>query len=221
MESGVYVGTANFRGLQMRVVIAESSHPEDFYNHELDGPATYQLLKLLGLSPELRYVLDRQRLRAAIQLATSQKTQIFHLSCHGDARGIELADGEEIGWSTLAGYFESGPYCPDALVMSACCGASSGIAKAFARKASRPKIIFGTTEERGYSQFAVAWAILYRRFKLSGVRREAARRALRDICAVAHPSFLYRRWDDDKGRYLIYPGEGVEYLATEKRKKKP
>jgi hypothetical protein len=35
----------------MRVIIAESGDPEDFYKHELDGPATYQLLRLLGLDP--------------------------------------------------------------------------------------------------------------------------------------------------------------------------
>jgi len=200
----------------MRIVIAESGAAEDFYKHELDGPATYQLLRLLGLEPELKYIIDRQHLRAAIQFATSLRTQVFHLSCHGDETGIQLCDGEDISWSRLAGYFQTGPYCPDALVMSACCGVSAGIADEFAKRDKRPKIIFGTTEDLGYSQFAVAWAILYRRFKLIGVRREAARRALRDICAVVHSSFLYRGWDTENEEYGRYPEDGVTYKVIEK-----
>jgi hypothetical protein len=160
-------------------------------------------------------VIDRKHLGAAIQLATSQRTDVFHLSCHGDEEGIELCDGEAIGWSVLAGYFQSGPYCPEALVMSACCGASAGIAEQFAKRNQRPTIIFGTTEARSYSQFAVAWSILYRRFKIGGVRRKAAQAALKDICAVVDPSFMYRGWDTKEDDYIAYPEDGTTYGVME------
>jgi hypothetical protein len=78
------------------------------------------------------------------------------------------------------------------VVMSACKGASTGIGQAFADREKRPKIIFGSTTNRDYDDYAVAWAILYRRFGRSGVHREAAQKALRDICAVVHHSFVYR-----------------------------
>jgi hypothetical protein len=99
--------------------------------------------------------------------------------------------------------------------MSACCGASSGIGKAFASRTFRPKIIFGSTDSLSYSQYALAWTILYRRFMISGVNRNAARRALRDICAIVHPTFLYRRWDDDSKKYRSYPSAGVRYAVCE------
>jgi hypothetical protein len=199
----------------MRVIIGESGNSEDFYKRELDGPSTYQLLRLLGIEPELKYVIDRKHLRAAIQLATSQKTDVFHLSCHGDEEGIELCSEEVISWSQLSTFFQSGPYCPDALVMSACCGASAGIADEFAKRDKRPLIIFGTTQDRTYSQFAVAWSILYRRFNIGGVKRKAAQEALRHIYAVVHSSFRYYGWDTKKDDYETYPEEGTTYAVEE------
>ena len=200
----------------MRIIIAESGDPEDFYKQELDGPATYQLLRLLGLQPDLRYVIDGKRLRAAIQLATSQKTDVFHLSCHGDEDGIYLCNDEKVTWSKLSRLFQSGAYCPDAIVMSTCCGASIGIADEFEKKNKRPLIIFGTTEELAYSRFAVAWSILYRRFNISsGATRKAAHTALKHICAVVDSSFLYYGWDTKNEEYVVHPEEGTTYKVME------
>jgi hypothetical protein len=116
-----------------------------------------------------------------------------------------------LSWATFAGYFQGGGYCPDALVISACKGASTGIGEAFASRDRRPKIIFGSITNRAYDDYAVAWAILYRRFGRSGVHREAAQKALRDICATVHHSFVYRRWDDEREKYLKFPFTGIEY----------
>ncbi len=158
----------------MKVLVVESCRSEDFYFQELDGPATYRLLRLLGHSAELKYALDRKYFRSAIAFATSRPFKVLHLSCHGDADGIQLSNLTEIGWDTFTGYFQDGIYCPDALVMSACQGASIGLAKSFAKREQRPKIIFGTTANRHYHDYAVAWAILYRRFRY-GVHRDAKR----------------------------------------------
>jgi hypothetical protein len=199
----------------MKVLVIESSYPKDFYSQKLDGPATHQLMKLLGALPELSYALDRKHFKAAIKFATSKRFKVLHLSCHGDEKSIALTNNSTITWPTLAEYFQDGEYCPDALVMSTCCGGAAGIAEAFARKKKGPKIIFGSTDERSYGQYAVAWAILYRRFMLSGVHRDAAQKALRQICAVVHPSFIYRRWDDDDRKYRFFPAANVRYEVRE------
>ncbi len=94
--------------------------------------------------------------------------------------------------------------------MSACCGASSGIGRAFAKVQLRPDIIFGSTDARSYHDYAVAWAILYRIFLLRGVHRDAAQ-ALAHINAVVNPKFKYRRWDDREGEYLTFPGRSASY----------
>jgi hypothetical protein len=181
----------------------------------LDGLATYQLLRLLGQDPTLRFVVDRKHLKEAIYEATTQSIDVLHLSCHGDDEGIQLTDYTDVSWTSFARYFQEGHRCPNALVMSSCFGAARQVSSAFRKVDDRPAIIFGTTEARKFSEYAVAWAILYRRFKLSGVHRDAAQRALRQICAVVHPSFLYRRWDKDEDTYLRFPPEGKKYIVEE------
>jgi hypothetical protein len=104
--------------------------------------------------------------------------------------------------------------------MSACCGATDDLADEFEKAASRPKIIFGSTDERGYGEYAVAWTILYKLFRTDGVHRDAARKALRAIRAIVHRNFRYLRWHDDRQTYLQYPGEGRRYEITEKVQKK-
>jgi hypothetical protein len=58
---------------------------------------------------------------------------------------------------------------------------AAGIAGKFAKKGPASQIIFVATEDRTYSQFAVAWAILYRRF------HHGARRHLASPTTRAHP----------------------------------
>ncbi|WP_426409227.1 hypothetical protein [Bradyrhizobium ganzhouense] len=194
----------------MRVLIIESGRADDFYNDELDGPSTLQLLKLQGYKPDIRYALDRTHLKRAIAEATASRYRVVHLSCHGSSTGIFLGDLTKVSWASLATYFQGGRYCPAVLVMSACKGASSGISEAFADCDDRPEIIFGSRKSLNYDDYAVAWAILYRRLDMKSLRR-AAQLALREICAVVDPSFMYRRWDDDSERYLNYPHAGVQY----------
>ena len=95
--------------------------------------------------------------------------------------------------------------------MSSCCGASSGVGEAFENVKLRPNIIFGSTDERYYDEYAVAWAILYRTFLNNKVTRDAAQQALAHITAVVKPSFRYRRWDHMKKRYLSYPGQDSKF----------
>jgi hypothetical protein len=102
----------------------------------------------------------------------------------------------------------------DAIRMSACCGATSGIRKAFENKPKKPEIIFGSSDERSYGEYAVAWAILYHRFKKDGIDKDSAQRALKDIHAVVSDKFLYRRWSNSHNEYRSYPGKGRKYEIT-------
>jgi hypothetical protein len=200
----------------MKVLIIESSYPKDFYNDELDGKSTCELLKLLGASPKLLYALDRSHFQKAIEFAAEHKYEALHISCHGDENGIALtAKKDELEWNEFAACFQKTTRCPDALIMSACCGADSKIGLEFAKVRLRPKIIFGSTDSRSYSQYAVAWALLYRRFMLKGINRDAAQDALSQINAVVHTAFKYRRWDQSSKKYLVFPGKNLRYRVVE------
>ena len=195
----------------MKVLIIESGSPGDFYDNQLDGNSTSQLLRLLGIAYEMRVVLDEQWLSNAIKHVRDEKFDVVHISCHGDKNCIQLANGKCIDWQSLATLFQRHKAHPSALVMSSCCGVASGIGRAFADIRFQPKIIFGSTDARRYHDYAVAWAILYRVFLLNNVDREAAQQALAHINAVVSPKFKYRRWDDKDGKYLVFPGRDANY----------
>ena len=168
----------------MRVFIIESSYPKDFYEQKLDGIAAQGILNILGVENELRFVLDRKHFEKAIADAKAMNCNLIHLSCHGGEDGIALADNYQPSWDKFADLFQGIAWCPHALVMSSCCGATSGIRKAFQTKPRRPEIIFGSSDERSYGEYTVAWAILYHRFKIDGVNKDAAQQALKEIHAV-------------------------------------
>jgi hypothetical protein len=167
----------------MKVLIIESGSPTDFYNDQLEGNSTLRLLQLLKIKSEMHLVLDKRRLSKALKLAAEEHFHVIHISCHGDKDGIQLADGTNLDWNPLAALFQKHKVKPSALVMSACCGASSGIGNAFAKERLRPNIIFGSKDSRNYHDYAVAWAIMYRTFRLDGVHRDSAQKALAHIRA--------------------------------------
>ena len=204
----------------MKVLIVESSYPNDFYKQKLDGIAAQGILKILGVSNELRFVLDRKHFRKAIADAKEMSCSLIHLSCHGGEDGIALANNCQVNWDQFADLFQEIAWCPYALVMSSCCGATSGIRKAFETKSQRPGIIFGSSDERSYAEYTVAWAILYHRFKMDGVTKDAAQHALKEIHAVVSDKFLYRRWSDSGGEYRFYPRKTDKYQITNVSKPK-
>jgi hypothetical protein len=151
----------------------------------------------------------------AIAHAARNNFDILHLSCHGGDDGIALCDDTRLNWEEFVGYFESYKYLPSALIMSTCCGASSKIGEAFGKAQHGPWIIFGSTVPLGYSEYCVAWAILYHQLNISGVKRGSAQTALQKITAVVSDKFRYRRWDEDRVAYLYYPLKGISYEVTE------
>lgn len=195
----------------MKVLIIESSYPNDFYRQKLDGIAAQGILNILSISNKLRFVLDREHFQKAISEAKAMNCSLLHLSCHGGHDGIALADNDQPTWEEFARVFQRNQWCPKALVMSSCCGATSGIRKAFASMPKRPGIIFGSSDERSYGEYTVAWAILYRRFKRDGIDKNSAQEALKEIHAVVSDKFLYRRWSTSQHEYLSYPSKGEIY----------
>ena len=106
----------------MKVIIIESSYPEDFYRRELDGNSVASLLNTIRIENELRYVLDFAHFKKAISEGMHRRFQILHLSCHGDETGVALADNYQPAWAEFAHAFQDSG-SPPVLVMSACCGA--------------------------------------------------------------------------------------------------
>jgi hypothetical protein len=204
----------------MKLLIIEASYPKDFFSERLDGPVTYHLTKLLRIDSKLIYALDKRHLEKAITLAGEDGYDVVHLSCHGGDDGIAVTDNTQVGWREFVQLFNKKHFGPEALVMSSCCGASDGLRDEFEKIKFRPKIIFGSTDERGYNEYAVAWTILYDRFRTEGVDREVAREALRAICATVHANFRYLRWDDERQQYLRFPFKDRRYEIAEKVEKK-
>jgi hypothetical protein len=157
-------------------------------------------------------------------LAANDGYDVLHLSCHGDDAGIAVTDNKHVDWSDLAALFEKNNYRPSALIMSACCGASDGLAAAFeGTSRMRPNIIFGSTDSRDYNEYALAWTILYNKFHSEGVHRDVAQEALKEIHATGGNTFRYMRWDGAKKLYRNFPIIGKSYRIEEfapKRKKR-
>jgi len=198
----------------MKVFIIESSYPKDFYRQKLDGIAAQGILNILSIPNELRFALDHEHFEKAIADAKTLNSTVIHLSCHGDQDGIALANNYQPSWTKFADLFQENKWCPKALVMSSCCGATSGIRGAFKIKAKKPEIIFGSSDERSYGEYTVAWAILYHRFKKDGIDKDSAQQALKEIHAVVSDKFLYRRWDASQHEYRSYPRKSEKYEIT-------
>jgi len=205
------------------VYIVDSNYPEDYYAELADGIVAQHILKALGINADLRLALDRDHFRKAVKRALKAGCDVLHVSTHGDDKSIAICNDrpgsdlpEGIFWEEFVGLFQ-GRYCaPTALVMSACKGASSDLARAFATAKKRPKIIIGSSDSRSRADYVAAWALLYRHFKRNGIKRSVAKRALADIGAAVHRNFRYLRWDDRRARYLRYPGTGVRFDVIER-----
>ncbi len=203
------------------VFIIDSNYPKDHYLDRSDGAAAQKILSTLNIKADIRLALDREYFRKAVNRALKRKCDVLHISCHGDNEGIGLCSDDPdssqpmgFSWDEMAGLFQGHDHSPKALVMSACCGAASGIGKAFEKVEKRPKIIIGSTDERYIYDYVAAWALLYRSFKKSGITRDAAQKVLQEICAVVHENFRYLRWDDERSHYRTYPGTGAQYEVS-------
>ncbi|MDF0544868.1 hypothetical protein PX699_21190 [Sphingobium sp. H39-3-25] len=189
------------------VFIAESVDPEDFYERRVDGHAANEILKIRGLSTDYRIVLTKPLLKRAIKEAADGGFQIFHLSAHGNDEGICLADETKLSWAELAKLLKrvSGP--ESALVMATCRGGDRNLTEALRETGATFGWVFGSTAEKvSFSDSCLAWSILYNRLaRKNGFGRPALKATLTAVNAAITGDFVYRRWDDEKGRYLRFP----------------
>lgn len=206
-----------------KVYVIDSNYPEDHFSERADGIIVQHVLRALGIRADLKLALDRDHFRKAITRAIKASCDVIHVSTHGnkhgiavcnDVRGSGLRQGFE--WPDFVELFQRPDEPPQVLVMAACNGASSNLAKAFSNVPKRPKIIIGSTDARYPADYVAAWALLYRHFKRSGINRDAAQAVLEDICAVVHKNFRYLRWDENRERYLRYPGLGRRFDVIER-----
>lgn len=205
----------------MKVLVIESGDAEDFYDNTLDGVSTHELLKLIGVSSELRFAVNKEYFEKALQHFAEKRFDVLHISAHGSTTAFYLANDDRIKWAHLAELFQTHKCAPDALVMSVCFAASEKIDEAFEAKhvKYRPGFIFGSTDARNYHDYAAAWSILYRVFRKKNFDRGRAKMALRHVNAVVHEAFVYRRWDEDEKYYKHFPVEGKAFEVVPKRRK--
>lgn len=189
------------------VFIAESVDPEDFYERRVDGHAANEILKIRGLSTEYRIALTKTLLKRVIKEAADGEFQIFHLSAHGNDTSICLADETALTWAALAKLLKriSGP--ERGLVMATCGGGDRQLTQALIEGGVSFGWVFGSTVERvSFSDSCLAWSILYNRLAgKQGFGRPVLKETLAAINAAIEGDFVYRRWDEAKGRYLRYP----------------
>lgn len=206
----------------MKVYIIDSNYPEDHYSEKADGIVAQHILKALGVAADLRLALDKEHFGKAVTRALENGCDVLHVSTHGndesiavcnDQRGSGLPEGFD--WDEFVSLFQGPHQPPKALVMSACAGASIALGQAFARAEKRPRIIIGSSDDRYPADYVAAWALLYRLFKQKGIKRSVAQRALADIGATVCPSFRYLRWNDERKRYLQYPGRNTRFEVVE------
>ena len=191
---------------KLKVFIAEFNSPADFYLGRLDGYAAREVLKVRRIPSRYRIVFDGEMLNKAIAEALAFDTNIFHLSCHGDESGVQLADGEDIAWRGLADTLAPLASANRILVVSACVGGHVGLAKAFADTPARFGYLCGSSARDGvgFHDSCLAWSLLYNVLaNRDAADREAFQDGIRRMNAAVEGGFVYRRWDGNK--YLSYP----------------
>ncbi|WLA63791.1 hypothetical protein [Bradyrhizobium diazoefficiens] len=205
------------------VYIIDSNYPEDHYADRADGAVAQYILKALNIRADMRLALNREHFESAVHRALKAGCDVLHISCHGDDDGIGMTDDDPdiasrggILWPDFVNLFQGRYDPPQALVMSACCGASSNLGRAFTRADKRPGMIIGSTDKRPHSDYVAAWALLYRRFRRKGIEKEQAQEVLEQICAAVHRNFRYLRWDEERERYLRYPGLDQRFEVVER-----
>jgi hypothetical protein len=191
------------------VFITESLFPEDIRKGDLEGEVVQAISGVLHWQSDYKDVRDKKMLCKAIRAASADDYDIFHLSCHGDAEGIQLADKTELSWDELADCFQGFGSIPNALVLSSCVGGDHGVARSFKKKTRKPQVIFGA-EGRNQNRISfpgacISWPILYTSLASTGINRDAFKDAMKKMNLITRHQFVYRRWDGEK--YRRYPSK--------------
>jgi hypothetical protein len=192
------------------VLVAESLDEEAIYREQREGVAVAEIGRLLCINMQYRQIISRDSLKRAVEEARKSNAIILHLSCHGDAEGIQLTDGSEITWSELAELTQPHATPARALVVSACSGGVHGLTKHLGTGDLRPYgFIIGPSGNIALSDACVAWCLFYRRLIHQGQRltRDAILAAVKDINSYLDVGVVSRRWDTNAGKYLKFEGK--------------
>lgn len=191
------------------VFIAESLSPLDYYERRMDGFAANEVLKIQSCKTDYRLVLTRNLLERAIQEADSGDYEIFHLSCHGNSDGIQLADGDQINWLDLGLMFKKYAKKNRILVMASCSGGHNDLTKALKKSRSLFGYVVGSASKEGvgFTDSCIAWSIFYREIIQKGLDQSVLQHAIKIINRSCEGEFVYRRWDASKCVYLRYSGD--------------
>jgi hypothetical protein len=195
---------------KLKTFIAESVSPEDLYKRYWEGHVVEEIVRLLNGKTSYHIVLNADLLCKAIENASDDGYDIFHLSCHGDEDGICLSDGRDISWDSLADRFQNAAV-PKALILSSCVGGDRGIARAFKACKYHPQVIFGAeaSDKKHLLTFpgaCISWPILYTVLATQGMTADAFKDAVDKMNSVTTHRFVYRRWDGKS--YRRYPAKG-------------
>jgi hypothetical protein len=196
--------------MKLKVFIAESVSPKEFYNRDREGLVVEEIVRLLNGKPSYRIVLNTEFLRKAIKTASRNAYNVFHLACHGNEAGIGLTTVKPtISWDELADLFQETRNMPVVLVLSSCLGGNRGISRAFATRKIRPEVIFGAEADKEnvltFPNACIAWPILYTSLAAMGNNPESFKDAVKKMNHITPHRFVYRRWVGKK--YLRYPSK--------------
>lgn len=205
-QAGVsYSGGDDDQMTKLKIFVAESLSPKDFYRRQWEGRVVEEIVRLLNGKTSYRIVMNESFLDKAIKYASNNEYNVFHLSCHGNEAGVKLSDETEICWKDLADRFQNTTKSPPtALVLSSCAGGDRGIALAFKKCRQRPQVIFGDEAENiTFHDACISWSILYTALAAEGFEKEVFQDAVDRMNQITPHQFVYRRWD--KGKYRRYP----------------
>jgi hypothetical protein len=192
---------------KFKILIAESVLAEDFYDDDREGHIVEAIARVLHWEASHKIVLDAKTLRRAINFASRKGYDILHLSCHGDANGIQLTDEAELSWDELADCFQNVERIPRVLVISSCVGGDFGIAHAFRDRKRRPAVIFGAEGKANrsitFTGACISWPVLYTSLAEVGLTPTAFKEAVTKMNLITKHKFVYRRWDE--GKYRRFP----------------
>lgn len=192
-----------------KVFVAESVFPEDIRKGDREGQVVQAICGVLHRPITYRVVNSKEALCKAIKTASAGNYNIFHLSCHGDAKGVQLADETELSWDELAKCFQGLSSIPAALVISSCVGGDHGVSRAFKKSKRRPQVIFGAEGKKKrritFPGACITWPILYTSLARAGINRHSFKDAVKKMNLITRHRFVYRRWDGEQ--YRRYPSK--------------
>ncbi len=192
---------------KFKILIAESVFPDDFYADDREGHVVEAMARVLHWKATYKIALNAETLCRAIKAAANGGYDILHISCHGNAKGIQLTNGTELSWGQLADCFQRMEGIPQALVISSCVGGDGGIARAFWDRKRKPRVFFGAEgaarRRITFTGACITWPILYTSLAKAGLTRDAFKDAVTKMNSVTRHEFVYRRWHE--GKYLRYP----------------